>query len=484
MQWENSKKKSMELVVSMEMAGVGCRQIGQYAKELDIANYFVHYTSCLAIEKLGHDLYVTCGVNDYGYIIGPGETLATWNLIKKHPYINDKGSAYFHYIFPKYRPLSNLDLPYIKKRGIHYGFVSGNGKVIVENKYSFVYPFDNKSRLAAVKDENNKWGFINEFGDVVIPNKYDIVNDVFVDGKNFVIKSDYLILIDKKGRELRKIYGYNYLIPKLGENQIIAYNGIKQQFDVCDFYGNLLYEDCFSKANMSKKEYWRFYYYLNLEWDRTNYYLRDNVNRRGGVIQPHRIPKKISMSDISSEKAVDLGVGCLWASKNLGASACYDMGELFLWGDYKTEFTNKRRSWSNGEKFEAKMSKCNLPLNIAGTYWDIATQELGKEWRMPTKNDFKELIEECTWEYSILKGSKGFRVVGKNGNSIFLPIEGEFFYEHYEVQVEHCEPAVLYWSSELEFPSQPYGLQIYETEYFLRSLDLRYWNYVRPVKTR
>lgn len=472
--------KSMAMVVAMEMEDIGCSQIGKYAKMMDLANYFVHYTSCPGIKKYGSKHYLLHGIKSFAYIIGPGETMATWNLYKKHPYINDKGSAYFHYVLPQYRPLSNVNLPYVKKDGANYGFVSEKDKIIVECKYSFVYPFDHQSNLAAVRDKNNKWGFINKFGELVIPHIYDAVNDIFVDGKNFVINDDYLILIDKNGVELRKIYGYNYIIPKLKENEIIAYNGIKQQFDAYDFYGNLLIEDCFGKTNMSKKEYARFrsYYWM---WGEFTYNQRDDVSE--DVFWLPRIPIKLSLSDISSGEAVDLGIGCLWSSKNLEASSCSDMGKLYLWGDHKSEFVNVKRTRKNGEKYKKKFLKYGVPLNIAGTYLDIATKTLGKDWRLPTKEDLQKLAEECVWEYCVLNGIKGYRIIGKNGNSIFLPIEGDFYFEPYDIQSKNGVAYVLYWSSELESSDEAYGMQISQYEYRIRNgMDLSYWNYIRPVK--
>lgn len=473
--------KSMAMVVAMEMEDIGCSQIGKYAKMMDLANYFVRYTSCPGIEKYGSHFYLLHGIKSFAYFIGPGETIATWNLYKKHPYINDKGSAYLHYVLAKYRPLSNVNLPYVKKDGANYGFVSEKDKIIVECKYSFVYPFDHKSNLAAVRDKNNKWGFINKYGELVIPHIYDAVNDIFVDGKNFVIADDYLILIDKNGVELRKIYGYNYLIPKLKENEIIAYNGLKQQFDVYDFYGNLLVEDCFGKTNMSKKEYARFRNYFFSDWHKITYNHLDDVNKDMFFIP--RIPIRITLSDISPEDAVDLGTGCLWASKNLKASSCSDMGKLYLWGDHKLEFTNAERNVGNGEKYMKKLLKYDVPLNIAGTYLDIATQTLGKDWRIPTKADFQKLIEECVWEYCVLNGSKGYRIIGKNGNSIFLPIEGDFYFKPYDIQSKKGVAYVLYWSSELESSDEAYGMLISQYEYRIRNgMYLSSWNYIRPVK--
>ncbi len=471
--------KSMGLMVAMEMANIGCDHIDRYVRKIDQANYFIYNTRCPDIHKGGARDFWLSGIKDFEYIIGPGETLATWNFCKEHPYVYEYGSAYFHFIYSRYRPLTNTNLPYIRKDGDFYGFISENGKKIIDYKYNFAYPFDVQSSLSAVRDINNKWGFIDCTGRTVIPHIYDIVNDVFIDGKNFVIKDDYLILINTHGEELRRIYGYNYIIPKLRENEIIAYNGIEQQFDAYDFYGNLLLEDCFSEENMSLHT--RFRWYHDVEWHHATYNVRDDINGEMELIHLPRIPRKISSYDVTSGDAIDLGTGVLWASKNLGASSCYDMGKLYLWGDYKSEFANVEMTRAKGEKFKKKILKYGVPINIAGTYLDIVTRTLGAEWSLPTKEDLRKLAEECVWEYCILNGSKGYRVTGDNGNSIFLPIEGEFFYEPYAVQSGVAY--VLYWSSELASSDAPYGLQISQYEHWLRKgIELSYWNYIRPVR--
>lgn len=475
--------KSMAMVVAMEMEDIGCSQIGKYAKMMDLANYFVRYTSCPGIEKYGSHFYLLHGIKSFAYFIGPGETMATWNLYKKHPYVNDKGSAYFHYVLPKYRPLSNVNLPYVKKVGANYGFVSEKDKIIVECKYSFVYPFDHQSNLAAVRNKNYKWGFINKFGELVIPHIYDVVNDIFVDGKNFVIADDYLILIDKNGVELRKIYGYNYLIPKLQEKEIIAFNAVKRQYDVYDFYGNLLLEDCFNKDNLKKKEYKRF---LRYGEEIENYYMNDDAVETHSIIPP-LIPTKITISDITSGDVVDLGIGVLWASKNLGALSCTDVGTPYLWGDSKLEYSYMKINESNGEKYEKIISRKGIPFDIAGTCWDTATEILGKQWRMPNKEDWQRLLEECRWDYCILDGKKGYRIIGKNGNSIFLPLEGLFIYENFEGNKSFDEPEIAYWSSSKisvrNGPDVAYMIRVSPMRCFISASGfLSFWNYIRPIK--
>lgn len=48
----------------------------------------------------------------------------------------------------------------------------------------------------------------------------------------------------------------------------------------------------------------------------------------------------------------------------------------------------------------------------------------GEQWRMPTRAEYQELIDKCTWNWEYVNGIQGFRVTGPNGNSIFLPATG------------------------------------------------------------
>ena len=43
---------------------------------------------------------------------------------------------------------------------------------------------------------------------------------------------------------------------------------------------------------------------------------------------------------------------------------------------------------------------------------------------MPSEAQCKELVDECEWSWTDLNGVNGYKVVGKNGNSIFLPASG------------------------------------------------------------
>ena len=62
---------------------------------------------------------------------------------------------------------------------------------------------------------------------------------------------------------------------------------------------------------------------------------------------------------------------------------------------------------------------------------DVATQKLGKWYRLPSDDDWQELLDNCTWEpitTTVLTETvvAGWKVKGKNGNEIVLPSTGYY----------------------------------------------------------
>ena len=128
-------------------------------------------------------------------------------------------------------------------------------------------------------------------------------------------------------------------------------------------------------------------------------------------------------------EAVDLGLSVKWASCNVGANSPEDYGDYFAWGEispkeeystqtyqYWTDY-NGNGSWDSGE--------FSYLGDISGNpQYDAATANWGGAWRMPTRSEIGELIENCTWEWTSLNGVNGYKVTGPNGNSIFLPAAG------------------------------------------------------------
>ena len=128
--------------------------------------------------------------------------------------------------------------------------------------------------------------------------------------------------------------------------------------------------------------------------------------------------KKESNGYINGHEYVDLGLpsGLKWATCNVGANSPEEYGNYYAWGE---TYTKDEYDRDNCDLWEVEMK------NIGGDPdYDVATSEWGEEWRLPTKEEFEELVKECEWKWMKKKGVNGKRVTGPNGKSIFLPAAG------------------------------------------------------------
>lgn len=146
---------------------------------------------------------------------------------------------------------------------------------------------------------------------------------------------------------------------------------------------------------------------------------------------------------------VDLGLSVKWATRNLGATKPSDQGFYYSWGE--TERMSDMPSWETykwmtpGQSSLGYITKYTVDDQRPGSIWydengkfigdgktvlepedDAATARLGSSWRTPTIYEFKELFEKCAYEPATRDGVEGMLVVGRNGNSIFLPVTGYF----------------------------------------------------------
>lgn len=140
---------------------------------------------------------------------------------------------------------------------------------------------------------------------------------------------------------------------------------------------------------------------------------------------------------------VDLGLpsGNLWATCNVGAAKPEDFGDFFGWGETKTKktFTDKNfvgygayldTNPFNIQTFMQEDMKYSVEGGpIAGRRlkfeYDAARQNMGGEWRIPTKNMHSELDEYCEIKFIKLNGVPGTLWISRiNGKSIFTPYSG------------------------------------------------------------
>ena len=126
-------------------------------------------------------------------------------------------------------------------------------------------------------------------------------------------------------------------------------------------------------------------------------------------------PSNPSSNEINGHKYVDLGLSVKWATCNVGAENPGDYGDYFAWGETETKSYYDE---DNCDTYGVEMD------DISGDPdYDVANKKWGGTWRMPTRYEMEELVEECEWEWieAEVNGISGCRVTGPNGNHIFLP---------------------------------------------------------------
>ena len=106
----------------------------------------------------------------------------------------------------------------------------------------------------------------------------------------------------------------------------------------------------------------------------------------------------------SDELAVNLGLpsGIRWARYDLAQNKLTAVSaKCFRWGsmvvvNYSSEVYNDDKNRSEYEYWDASSgSYTNIGSEISGTDYDVAHVLLGGKWRMPTKADVQELIDNC-----------------------------------------------------------------------------------------
>ena len=139
---------------------------------------------------------------------------------------------------------------------------------------------------------------------------------------------------------------------------------------------------------------------------------------------------------------VDLGLGVLWATCNLGADNPSDYGDYYAWAEIETkDYYNwsSYRYFSTASEFRAYVDKYTTDgsvgfllkadnLDRLEDMDDVASVLSDGEWHMPTAQDFEELRKNCSWETVTVKGVKGLEiksnVPGYKDKKIFIPFAG------------------------------------------------------------
>ena len=150
--------------------------------------------------------------------------------------------------------------------------------------------------------------------------------------------------------------------------------------------------------------------------------------------------------------------GLLWATCNVGASSPEEYGYYFQWGATTPLAPTDNANWSmcpfNGGSSNYNsayfMSKINevCPNNVLALDYDAARANWGGDWRMPTADEWQELCDNTTQEWTTQNGVNGWLFTGKGqdvGVTLFFPAAGC----HYGENLQYQGTDGWYWSSSL-----------------------------------
>ena len=199
--------------------------------------------------------------------------------------------------------------------------------------------------------------------------------------------------------------------------------------------------------------------------------------RSGSVTFTQSESSKQDVVNVSQEgmqapyaQTVDLGLpsGKLWAKCNLGANSEEESGLYFQWGDTqgytKEQIGNpKQFNWanykwsvggssSNFSKYNSSDSKTVLDLEDDAVY-----VTLGGNWKMPTVDDWQELYNNTSREWTQVNGVNGYKLTASNGNYIFLPAAGSGSGSSLDYEGSYGNV----WSSSLYSVGSPYAFYCY-----------------------
>lgn len=201
-----------------------------------------------------------------------------------------------------------------------------------------------------------------------------------------------------------------------------------------------------------------------------------NASRRS---QKTSSRQKIAVSSptgyINGHGYVDLGLSVKWATCNIGASSPEEYGYYYSWGETETKNYYRNSKWdralpSSLESHFVIDSNGNLTL-----WYDVAHVKWSSSWRMPTKAECEELVNRCTWTWTVGSGYEGYKVKGPNGNSIFLPAAGNC------EGAEHRGGGGGYWSSTSYGIDGAWGIDFGPWRHDMNGPDRNYGQSVRAV---
>lgn len=175
---------------------------------------------------------------------------------------------------------------------------------------------------------------------------------------------------------------------------------------------------------------------------------------------------------------VDLGLSVKWATYNVGATKPEEAGDYFAFGETETKehYDKYTHKWYDSSSNQLTKYCTSSEYGIVDNKTtlepddDAATVNWGGKWRIPTKQDWDELLMNSVTYWCSYNGVYGYKITSvQNGNSIFLPAAGKIQTDEMSFKNEYG----FYRTSTLDTEEDPGGLCAY---YFIFNSKEHLWS--------
>ncbi len=195
---------------------------------------------------------------------------------------------------------------------------------------------------------------------------------------------------------------------------------------------------------------------------------------------------------VTPGQCIDMGLpsGTKWAAWNMGASKPEDEGGTYGWGEPTGTYTEApvylfafEKEINTYPEVVPHYGGENPANNISGSRYDIAHAKWGNGWRLPTVEQWNELMDEnyTTWQRYTLYGVQGVRITSKiNRNKIFIPLQSAYIGEKTYFWTANLDP-----TSTSKYDAKTALVSCYKKDVSKSAGEVqRRWTklHVRPVK--
>jgi len=191
--------------------------------------------------------------------------------------------------------------------------------------------------------------------------------------------------------------------------------------------------------------------------------------------------KSITIKEPSaSGDFVDLGLpsGVKWATCNVGATNPEDPGLYFSWGN------TEGHAEGSGYNFDSTTYNGTAAASISANLslsQDAARANMGGNWRMPTKEETKELYDNTDREWTTINGMNGWKFMKKSDHSVFIFLPAAGYYNG--ASLSYRGSGGNYWSASFNSSSSAYSLGFNSSNVYPQGNSHRYYGFsVRAVQ--